>query len=278
MSLFKLCLPGQIHLYNEGASSALNLDEIAVYLRERLGKVEVNQRGSLIANYLSRLSEKEGEKEIARLARRLAGIRVRRLGDGQPFSQPLKGEIEYEKRYLRNPSSKPAGVLYDGFRLLGIFWELLPREELGWKHLHLLFTNQLFGTWDENDRRYHARASVYGIPNLISTMGIVEAPAKPREFYLLRRQYDMLGKGEASILELKERFKGRFIDYDDERLTEVVKGYCLQAIFFHLTGDPFCPDKDCRLYNAHWQEELIAAQLGGSYELCPSHQGLLSQL
>ncbi len=274
MSLFK---PHFIHLYNEGASSALNLEEVAIYLRERLGKVEVNCGDSFIADYLSRLSEKEREKEIARLAGKLAGIKVRRLGEGQPFSPPLKGEIEYEKKYLGNPSSKPVGVLYDGFRLQSIFCELIPGEYLGRKHLHLLFTNQLFGTWDENDRRYHARASAYGIPNLISTTGIVEAPAKPREFYLLRQQYTLLGKGEAGMPELKERFKGEFIDYDDERLTEVVKGYCLQAIFFHLTGDPFCRDKNCRLYNAHWQEELIAAQLKGGYELCPFHQGILSR-
>ncbi len=272
MSLFK---PHLIHLYNEGASSALNLDEIAIYLRERLGKVEVNCGGSFIADYLSRLSEKEREKEIARLAGKLAGIKVHRLGEGQPFSPPLKGEIEYEKKYLGNPSSKPAGVLYDGFRLQSIFYKLLPGEYLDRKHLHLFFTNQLFGTWDESDRRYHARTSVYGLPNLISTTGIVEAPAKPREFYLLRRQYGMLGKGEADMPELKERFKGKFIDYDDERLTEVVKGYCLQAIFFHLTGNPFCYDKNCRLYNAHWQEELIAAQLKDGYELCPLHQRIL---
>lgn len=277
MSPFKPYFPVQIHLYIEGASPALNLDDISIYLRKRLRKVEVSQRGSLIVNYLSRFSEKEREKEIDSLARKLAGIKVHRLGDSKSFSSPLSGEIEYEKKYLRNPSPKPAGVLYDGFQFQSIFYELLPGEYLNRKHLHLVFTSQLFGTWDENDRRYHARASVYGLPNLISTTGIVEAPAKPKEFYLLRQQYDMLGRRDAGILELKEQFKGKFIDYDDERLTEVVKGYCLQALFFHLKGDPFCHDENCRLYNAHWQEELIVSQLKGSYELCSFHEGILSQ-
>ncbi len=271
-------LPCQIHLYHEGASSALNLEEIATYLREKLGKIEVKQQGSLLAGHLSRLSEDERAKEADNLARGLAAIKVRRLGgDSHPFSEPLRGEIEYEKRYLRRPSSKPVGILYDGFRLENIFSGLIPEEYLNREHLHLVFTNQLFGTWDENDRRYHARASVYGLPGIISTTGIVEAPAKPREFYLLRQRYDILGKGDAGILELKKKFEGRFIDYDDDRLSEVVKGYCLQALFFHLTGDPFCRDKNCRLYNAHWQEELIAAQVGGSYELCPFHEEILSK-
>ncbi|NIM44429.1 MAG: hypothetical protein GTO54_02165, partial [Nitrososphaeria archaeon] len=67
---------------------------------------------------------------------------------------------------------------------------------------------------DESNKRYHARTSVYGVPSVISTTGLVEAPAKPREYYLLKQQYEMLGK---DLLELKERFKGSFIDYDDER-------------------------------------------------------------
>jgi hypothetical protein len=113
---------------------------------------------------------------------------------------------------------------------------------------------------------------VYGIPSIISTTGVVEAPAKPREYYLLKQQYGMLGKDP---LELKDRFKGRFIDYEDERLTEVMRGYAMQAVFYSLIGDPFCEDKGCRLYNAHWQEELIFAQLEGEYEFCPRHTELI---
>ncbi|MFC1938628.1 DUF6775 family putative metallopeptidase [Chloroflexota bacterium] len=44
-----------------------------------------------------------------------------------------------------------------------------------------------------------------------------------------------------------------------------------------LVGDPFCEDKGCRLYNAHWQEELIFAQLGAGYEFCESHTRLLER-
>ena len=75
---------------------------------------------------------------------------------------------------------------------------------------------------------------------------------------------------------LKDRFKGRFVDYDDERLTEVVKGYVIQAVFYTLTGNPFCEDRGCRLYNAYWQDELVFAQLESEYEFCPRHSELLA--
>jgi hypothetical protein len=100
---------------------------------------------------------------------------------------------------------------------------------------------------------------------------VVEAPAKPRDFYLKQQ----LG---ASLLTLKEEFKGKFIDYNDLRLTEVMKGYVMQALFFHITGNPFCKNKNCRLYNAHWQEDLIQAQLTSKNDFCAQHEKILTLL
>ncbi|MFN3550645.1 MAG: DUF6775 family putative metallopeptidase, partial [Endomicrobiia bacterium] len=112
---------------------------------------------------------------------------------------------------------------------------------------------------------------IYSFPSIISTTGIVEAPAKPKEFYLKKR----LG---FDIYTLKEEFKNRFIDYNDPRMTEVMKGYVLQAIFFHMTGNPFCEDKNCRLYNAHWQQEVIQAQLNTKNEFCDKHKKIIEQI
>jgi hypothetical protein len=52
----------------------------------------------------------------------------------------------------------------------------------------------------------------------------------------------------------------------------------MQAVFYSLTGDPFCEDKGCRLYNAHRQEELLFAQLRCTYELCERHERILDDL
>jgi hypothetical protein len=137
--------------------------------------------------------------------------------------------------------------------------------------LHLAITNQLFGTWDCNDLRYHARTGIYGFPCIISTTGLVEAPAKSRRYYQSRQ----LGLSCAS---LEDMFQGEFLIHDDQRLTEIMKGYVMQAVFYCLGGDPFCPDPNCRLYNAHWQHELLHAQLQGPYEFCPSHTAVLNHM
>jgi hypothetical protein len=67
------------------------------------------------------------------------------------------------------------------------------------------------------------------------------------------------------------------LNYNDKRLTEVLTGYIYQAIFYHLTGQPFCHESNCRLYNAHWQSEVLNAQLNPP-EFCKMHQLLLNRL
>jgi len=49
-------------------------------------------------------------------------------------------------------------------------------------------------------------------------------------------------------------------------------------VFYNLTGAPFCEDVNCRLFNAHWQEEMIKAQITGPYEFCPEHEKALEAL
>ena len=256
----------KVLLYNEGVAEELNIEQIAEYLREKLGKVQVRVRG----NPFAFCPEKSPD-----YARKLASIKVqdasRKIASEQ---EPLYGEIEYEKRRILG-KTRSFGILYDGFHLHKILREIVLREERSLEFIHILFTSRLFATWDEGDKRYHLRTSVYGIPSIISTTGLIEAPAKPREYYLLKQQYERLGK---DVTELKDRFKGRFIDYEDKLLTEVVKGYAMQAVFYSLTGDPFCEDKGCRLYNAHWQEELIFAHLESEYEFCRRHEKILDDL
>lgn len=256
---------GKIVLYDEGTPEALDIREVAKYLRDKLGMVEIEVRGNPFAPCPERTSE---------FARKLASIKIQDAGKQIAFGQePLHGEVQYEKRRITG-KTKAFGVLYDGRALHRVFSELVPENERGAGYVHIFFTNRLFATWEESDQRYHARTSIYGMASIISTTGVVEAPARPREYYVLKQQYEMIGKDP---LELKERFKGRFIDYDDERLTEVMKGYAMQAVFHSLTGNPFCDDKGCRLYNAHWQEDLIFAQLASGYEFCSQHTRLLER-
>lgn len=82
---------------------------------------------------------------------------------------------------------------------------------------------------------------------------------------------------DAAVI-LEKEFKGRFLEHNDPRLTEVAKGYIMQAVFYHLYGDPFCEDKNCRLYNAHWQEELIWSQLESPHQFCQKHRTIVEEI
>jgi len=258
----------EIILYDEGTAQELDIKAIAQYLIQKMGAVSVEVRGNPFDFNLP-------QDKLSDYARKIASCKIQEISQKiLPGQEPLYGEIEYEKRRILG-KTRSFGILYDGFHLLRIFCEIMPREERGREFVHIFFTNRLFATWDGSNKRYHLRTSVYGVPSIISTTGLVEAPAKPREYYLLKQQYERLRK---DLTELKERFKGSFIDYEDEHLTEVMKGYAMQAVFYALTGDPFCEDKGCRLYNAHWQEELIFAQLEGEYEFCGRHTRILDSL
>ena len=72
-------------------------------------------------------------------------------------------------------------TLYDGFELQNIIAENITILD---DTLHIIFTNKLTATFDNDDFRYHARASISSNPSIISTTGIIEVPAKPKQYYL----------------------------------------------------------------------------------------------
>ena len=110
-------------------------------------------------------------------------------------------------------------------------------------------------------------------PIIISTTGIIEAPAKPKQYYL-----DLLtNSSEGKIEEIKEKYKGEFLEYHDSRLNEIAEGYVLQAILYYGTGEAFCEKKECRLFNAHWQKDLFYSQIENK-KLCNKHQENLKKL
>jgi hypothetical protein len=112
---------------------------------------------------------------------------------------------------------------------------------------------------------------------VISTAGIVEGPAKPKEYYLYKQKYSRLGTWEIEQDKIKNKFRSRFIDYQDKRMNEVIKGYIAQALFFYINGESFCKNKGCRLFNAHWQEDLIYAQIKIG-EFCNRHRRILNKI
>ena len=169
-------------------------------------------------------------------------------------------------------SQKEEMTLYDGFEFQKVISELIPINENVRDTLHIIFTNKLTCTFDENDFRYHARAIIGSNPTIISTTGIIEAPAKPKEYYLEVMTDFSQEKAES----IKKKYKGEFLEYHDSRISEITEGYLLQAIMYYETGEAFCEDVDCRLFNAHWQKDLFHSQIDNK-NLCKKHQDMLNQ-
>jgi len=258
-------IPRSASLYADASSPDLRIREVSDYLKETLGFACFVRRDFFV--------EQGGDLEA--LARALASVRVRHIGRPFEAMEPLFGEVQFELRLLRDPAKRVPGVLYDAFRYADLLRGLLPPSERSFGTFHLAFAHRLLGTFDE-DGRYHARTVVCSVPSVISTSGLVEAPARPPEYYTLKARLSM-ALGSVPFETAKEKFAGQFLDYDDPRLTEVAKGYALQAAVYHVTKEAFCEIPTCRLFNAHWQSELLASQIE-SGRLCDRHVRLATKI
>jgi hypothetical protein len=179
------------------------------------------------------------------------------------ITQPFNRQPDTPKDFDLYGSSV---TLYDGYELQKLFPQTIHRHENSLDHIHIIFTDLLVCTFSDDDMRYHARAVVCGTPSIISIPGIVEAPARPKEFYF------NIGRGQDAE-SAKKSVAGRFLDYGDQRIVGAAANYTLQAIFFFLTeGEAFCDNSQCRLFNAHWQEDLLRTLR--KPVLCQKHIGI----
>ncbi len=243
----------RVCIHDGVAQSWCDGQSVAAYLARWFPRATVEVRGDLLRS--------RGASDEA--VERLCALRVSdptRLGASR---RPLKPELNYERRVLDGASRAATGVIYDGWELQRLAIDFLPERERV-DTVHIWLTERLIATWDEGDRRYHARASAYGIPSIISTSGLVHAPARERAVYLARR------------LGVRHTDEDDRIRPEDPRMTTAIKGYAMQAVFYARTGNPFCDDPDCRLFNAHWQRELLHAQLGGD-RYCARHLAMLRE-
>lgn len=268
-----------VHLYSCPPARALDIEGLRDFLAAQLGgehfAVEVRPEFFAFA-----LRDAE-EGVVERWAERFAASKVRFPRKAPPESlarKPLPQEVRYEARRL-SARSIAAGVLYDGELYQRALRDMLPPAERSLGHVHLVFTTQLLGTFDASDGRYHARVVVAGFPSVLSTTGLVEGPARPREFYLAKRQHEAQGTGVVPEL-LAAAMGARIMHHDDERTTSALEGYATQAVLYQLTGEAFCPDPDCGLFNAHWQAEVVRAQVKGPGEprFCARHEEVMARL
>ncbi len=190
------------------------------------------------------------------LPEKFAKIRVLDPYKKELNEKPLELEIEYERSNLKRKNRK-RGIIYSGNHFVKILKELLKERLDLKKEWVIYFSDQLLSTFED---RWHIRVIIFGIPVVISVPGIVYGPARDREYYLAR--------------EIGFNLNYDYIKEKDERKTDVLKGYILQAIYFYKClyenkEFKFCEDKNCSIYNSHWQREVLNAQL--KQNLCEKH-------
>jgi len=250
-----------IFLYDEPAIPQIKIYRVLKFLKETFPiKIEIRKN---ILQYSK-----------SDTAQKVASTRI--FNPRKPFQKhiPSNDEIIFEEQNIEDTSNTENIIMYDGFELQKTLTDLVPSDELNIDYFHVFFTNKLTCTYDYNDYRYHGRALIAANPSIISTTGIIEAPAKPKEYYL-----DLISNYQSglNVNSIKEKYKGEYLEYNDPRLSKIIEGYLLQAIFYYETGEEFCSDKNCRLFNSHWQKDLLQSQIE-TPNLCEKHKEKLREL
>ena len=250
----------------------MKISKIILYDEPTVPEIQIKELQKFITNTFPVLVEirdnffKHNDKKRSET---IASVRIFDLKN--PFQKhiPTIEEIKIESNNT-DMSKNDLRILYDGFEFCKKIIDFIPINENNADILHIIFTNKLICTFDDGDFRYHARALTGSNPIIISTTGIIEAPAKPKKYYL-----ELLTNfSDKKIDELKKKYRGEFLEYHDSRLFKIAEGYILQAIMYYETGNPFCENSDCRLYNAHWQKDLFRTQIENNF-FCDVHQRIL---
>ena len=251
----------KIILYNEPAIPEIKIDKLSDFLKKTF-TINVETRNNIF---------KDADSSIAN---DLASCRI--INTRKPFESysPSDEEIQFEKNSFIDSTLVKNIIMYDGFEFQKIASKIISEKENTSDIFHLLFTNKLTCTFDYNDYRYHGRAVICSNPSIISTTGIIEAPAKPRDYYM--ELISNMAQG-LNVDSIKKKYQGTYLEYHDERLSTIVEGYAMQALFYYLTGKEFCEKRECRLFNPHWQKDLLFSQLD-SGRLCNDHQKILEKL
>lgn len=246
----------KIFLYDEPTVPEIKIKKQAKFL-EQFFNVEVECRNPITSNISTAMSKEIAECKIINLQ--------------NPYQKHIP--TIYEITRIEKSSQNEIMGTFDGFELQQKISKLISDEELRIDLLHIVFTKFLTCTYDYEDSRYHGRALIGSNPAIISTTGIIEAPAKPRTYY-----FDIMTNMQKGLnLEsIQKKYSGQYLKHHDKRLEDVIQGYLMQIVFYHITGMPFCKNKQCRLFNAHWQQDLIQSQVIDK-KICLMHQQILQK-
>ena len=244
----------KIILYDEPSVPEIKLKNAAEFLK-KIFPIQIEIKNNFFQDSNDYIFERIAKTQIFDLKEKFAE------------HNPTATEILNEKK-IHNDKIENA-TLHDGFEFQKLIIEKIPWND-DKNTLHIIFTDKIICTYDEDTGKYHARVWIGPNPAIISTTGIVEAPAKPRQYYL-----DLMTNfTKKDINEIKRKYKGEFLEYHDSRISDIIEGILLQIIIHQETGESFCDDDNCRLFNSHWQKELLFSQVENK-KICKKHEKLL---
>lgn len=255
--------PANIRIKLLAETSALGLDtnKIARFLENELSKRIKIEDGTVF-------NEARANANMD-IARKLAVCKITGNGDSEELD-PFPMEIEYESKRMSG-HKMASSPMYDGFKLSTLFREKLSIGNLN--QIVFVYTDRLVGSFGE-DYRWHARTVIFSYPCIISVAGIVTAPARSKQYYLAKQLVASISKGSAEDM-LVEDSEDHIRGAEDPRVLPAINSYTAQALFFSVYGEPFCPTSGCRLFNSHWQRDVLDSQVNG--KLCNKHKRLLEQ-
>ena len=217
----------KIFLYDEPAVQEIQISNLKNFLLETF-HIDVEIKKCFFNNLNGKTIE------------RISGCRI--FEPRNVFKKHLanKQEIDFEKSVCKDTKLmektimvEDAGriedvVMYDGFEIQNIIYDMITENDLNPNNLHIVFTNKLICTYDTADNRYHGRTVICSNPAIISITGMIEAPARPREYYFEAMRCKTQG---LDIQDIKKNYSGKFLNYHDKRLSKIAEGCLLQAIF-----------------------------------------------
>ncbi len=253
-----------IYIYDAPDAIGLDIGVIAQYLSELLPDTQVQTRTDFFTYHIGQfdleLTDALTEQVVVRLDEREVHNLVApdRRGDLPPVA----------------PEDEDLPTVYQAEQLQDVMRAMLPQDERGDEHLHIVYITQCIGHFEPGEPYLTLQIIQHGQPTIISTTGFVEVPALPREYSFRRAQLLSFGMDEA-VEELDERFAERALAHGDTRITRVAIGYALHALFQRLFGESGCDEPSCPLRHARTHDELIEAHLSENSGLCDHHTRML---
>lgn len=253
-----------IHIYDAPDAVGLNIGVIAQFLSELLPEARVETRTDFFTHHLARFEPEQVEVLTEELAARLREREVRNL-----VAPDRRGDLEPVR-----PEDRDLGVVYLAEPLQDVMLPMIPEQERGPEHLHLVHLEHCIGRFEPRESHLRLQIIQHGQPTIVSTTGFVEAPALPREYSFRQAQLFAFGIEEATE-ELDEVFAKETLGHDDPRITHVATGFALKAVFRRLFDERGCDDPTCPLHHVDTHDELAAAHLSEAAGLCERHTRML---